>query len=465
MYSYGYASPQLLTYQGRITDGNGQGLEYEAVRFEFSITNPVGDCVIYKETSGAKDMRNSGGVFDVPIGSGSKIYPSSPSFNLLDSFNNSITFACDGGGSYTPVQGDIRLLRVQFFDGSGWKLIRPDSEIRSVPFAGYSLSAQTAQKLDVYNATDFTLKSQFPICAAGTYLRHISPAGTFVCEAPSVSGSNVSGNIAGTASGFTGALVGDVSGTQGATRVDAIKNVPVVMTGIATGKVLKYDGTNWAPADDLNGSGTLTSLTGDVTSSGSGAVTTTISNSAVTTVKIADGAVTDVKLADGSVTANKIPDGSITDSKFQTISTAGKISGSAITSGTIGGSTVINTSGLINTSAGVRVYKGANYVEPAPPSSALATNLSFKLPATSGNNGDVLKIDASGQLYWDQDVGASGVVSSVNLAMPSIFTVSGGPITTSGITMPQTIWLLVPMPVELLRQVKECESMLMEMWV
>lgn len=423
------ASPQMLMYQGRILRNDGQALEYNGVTFEFSITNPSGSCIIYREISGANDMRNSKGIFDVPIGSGTKSFPVGPTFKLLDAFNNSTTsFSCEGGGTYSPIVGDMRLLRVQFHDGTGWKLISPDNKIGSVPFASYSLSSQ---KLGNNSASDFILKTDIPVCGAGTYLRHIAPLGTFLCEAVTVPGTNVTGNIAGTAAGFSGALGGDVTGNQATTQVNALKGVPVSMAGIAVGKVLKYDGTNWAPADDLSSAGSVTSLTGDVTSTGSGAVATTISNSAVTTVKINDAAVTDVKIADGAVTAAKIPDGSIADSKLQTISTAGKVSGSAITSGTIGGSTVVNTSGLISTSSGLRVYNGANYVELAPPTT-LGSNVSLKLPNTAGNNGDVLKINASGQMYWDIDVGAAGVVSSVNMAMPSIFTVSGGPITTSG---------------------------------
>lgn len=242
------ASPQLLTYQGRIKDSNNQALEYNGVKFEFSITNPAGDCTIYREVSAPKDMRNSGGTFDVPIGSGTKFFPTDPTFKMLMAFDNSQALNCELGGTYTPVLGDLRLLRVQFHDGSGWKLISPDNEIRSVPYAGYSLSAQTAQKLGANTADDFLLKTTLPVCASGTFLRKTTALGAFVCDPASVAGSDVTGNIPGTAAGFSGNLAGDVSGTQAATQVDKIKGVSLDMTGLAAGKVLKYDGTNWAPA-------------------------------------------------------------------------------------------------------------------------------------------------------------------------------------------------------------------------
>ena len=56
----------------------------------------------------------------------------------------------------------------------------------------------------------------------------------------------------------------------------------------------------------------------------------------------------------GTVTNTQLA-GSITDSKLNTISTAGKVSGSAVTSGTIAGSTAISTSGQISTSGKMSV--------------------------------------------------------------------------------------------------------------
>ncbi|WP_295904406.1 hypothetical protein [uncultured Bdellovibrio sp.] len=260
--------PGSLTYQGRIQNTQGTALEVNGVQFEFSITNPTGSCTIYREISNGIDMRNSKGVFDVPIGTGTKAYPGTPSFKLLDSFDNSTTYNCESGGTYTPVLDDKRLLRVQFFDGVGWRLITPDSEIRAVPFAAV---AKSAQKLGNNSAADFLLKSSVPLCTAGQYLRHIAPAGTFECTTPSVSGSDVSGNISGSSAGFTGTLSGDVSGTQSATSVDKIKGVAVSMTGNASGKVLKFNGTNWAPADDNVGA--TANLSGDVTSTSGSAGT------------------------------------------------------------------------------------------------------------------------------------------------------------------------------------------------
>lgn len=181
----GRATPESLTYQGRIKDIQGNPLEVNGVQFEFSITSPTGACVIYREISNGIDMRNSSGVFDVPIGPGVKVFPSSPTFKLLDSFANATTFSCESGGTYTSLADDKRLLRVQFFDGVGWRLITPDNEIRSVPFAAI---ARSAEKLGNFTAADFPLLSSLPVCGAGQYLRHIAPIGTFQCTVPSMDG-------------------------------------------------------------------------------------------------------------------------------------------------------------------------------------------------------------------------------------------------------------------------------------
>lgn len=237
----------------------------------------------------------------------------------------------------------------------------------------------------------------------------------------------MSGNIAGSAAGFSGTLTGDVTGSQSATSVDRIKGTPVVTTGLAAGKVLKFDGTNWAPADDDTGAANaITGLTGDVSSSGNPTATVTINNNAISTSKLQNGAVDSSKIADDSILDADISAGAaIADSKLATITTAGKVSGSAITSGTIGGTTTMNTSGLIQTSSGLRVYSGSNFVELKAPT--LSQNTSYELPAADGGNGQVLTTDGTGKLNWTTIVSSGGTVTGVT---------ANAPLTSSGGTAP-----------------------------
>ena len=69
-----------------------------------------------------------------------------------------------------------------------------------------------------------------------------------------------SATTAGSATSFTGALGGDVTGTQASTKVGKIQSVAVAATAPVNGQVLKFNGTAWTPATDTSNSGTVTSV-------------------------------------------------------------------------------------------------------------------------------------------------------------------------------------------------------------
>lgn len=266
------ASPQGLGYQGRIVHSNGSPLEYSSVSFQFQITDPSGQCIIYKEQINGINMINSGGLFDVPIGSGSVIYPTTGSFKILDAFNNTSSFACLGGATYNASQGDLRKLQVQFHDGTGWNQITPDSVIRSVPFAAYSLAAE---KLGTKTAADFVLKTGVPNCiASGKILS--ADANGLTCV---------------TDQSGTGPLAGDVTGNQGTTKVVALQNKSISTTAPTDGQVLQWNNTSskWEPTTLAAGSGgSITGVTAGtgLTGGGSSGTVSLSVNAGVTANKI-----------------------------------------------------------------------------------------------------------------------------------------------------------------------------------
>lgn len=170
--------------------------------------------MIYREQVDDVNMVNSKGVFDVPIGTGTKLYPADPTFKLLDAFKNSTNQNCSGGSTYTAASGDTRLLKVQFHDGIGWKIISPSSEIRSVPFAAYSLSAET---LGDKSASDFVLKTGVPTCTANEFLSWNGTA--LYCAA---------------VSGASGGTVTNVTSANGYVTITNNTSTPLVTLNVGT---------------------------------------------------------------------------------------------------------------------------------------------------------------------------------------------------------------------------------------
>jgi hypothetical protein len=97
---------------------------------------------------------------------------------------------------------------------------------------------------------------------AGTYGISISGNAATATSATSASSAT-------TATNFTGSLAGDVTGTQGSTVVGRLQGIGLAGTSPVSGQVLKYNGSQWAPAADSTGTGvTSVSASSPLASSG-----------------------------------------------------------------------------------------------------------------------------------------------------------------------------------------------------
>ncbi|AFY01394.1 cell wall surface anchor family protein [Bdellovibrio bacteriovorus str. Tiberius] len=409
----GYAAPANLTYQGRIIKADGTPLEYGNTSFLFEITSPNGNCVIYREQRDGVSMVNSKGVFDVPIGSGTKLFPTDPLFTLLDSFNNSLEHNCYGGATYTAGTGDVRLLKVQFHDGSGWKVISPANEIRSVPYSAYALSAE---KLGSKVEADFVLKAAVPTCspneflswngtamvcapvtgASGGTVTEVTSSNSYITVVNSTSTPALTLNV-GTAAGTvaagndprftdsrtpTGSAGGDLGGSYPSPSVVKIQGVAVSNTAPSNGKFFKHDGAQWLPSSieitDVN----------NLSTSLASYHTTTAFNAAV---------------GSGNCAAYETPYWSSVAGSFQcqaiNVSVAGDVSGSigAVTVNKIKGVNV-DTTGL--TSGQILKYDGTKWA-----------------PANDSNAGGTVTNIATGTGLSGGPITSTGTISLANTSV------------------------------------------------
>ncbi|WP_413558528.1 beta strand repeat-containing protein [Bdellovibrio sp. HCB209] len=272
---------------------------------------------------------------------------------------------------------------------------------------------------------------------------------------PAIDGSQLTNLPAPTsATNFSGSLSGDVSGTQTTTSVDKIKGITVDTTGIATGKVLKYDsagGGKWVLGDDNTGgapgvaSYSATGLVQFDTNAATSGVVVNGSGVAKLNFGTAVGNVVQVQ------TGGKLPalDGSDLTGIFQSpLSTAGDIlthdgtNNVRMARGTAGQILSSTASGLqwIAAPTSVTNFSGslAGDVTGSQSTTVVGKIKGVEVDTTGIANGKILKYDSSGSGKWviaddatgsapgDATYAAKGVVQFNSNATTSGITVSSG---------------------------------------
>ena len=197
------SSPSYLTYSAKIVKPDGNPLEATRVDFRFIVQNAAGTCNVYSETFSNVNMAGTQGLAVMTLGSGIREYPSSGSLKFTDVFDNTQTYNCSVGGTYTATSGSSRQIVMQFNDGTGWQTV-PAMQVTSVPYASYAYKSQQADTattatnaasattaanaltLNGYADTAFVLKSVLPTCTSGQVLFYNGSA--FSCVAGAASG-------------------------------------------------------------------------------------------------------------------------------------------------------------------------------------------------------------------------------------------------------------------------------------
>ena len=190
-----------------------------------------------------------------------------------------------GDGTLTVAGNVSAPTFVGSFSGNGSAITAINPANIAAGTAGISISGNAATATTATNATNATTatnatNANYATNAgnANTVTNGVYTTGNYgdslgnLGFISTVSAAKITGTVASaatattatTATNFSGALSGDVTGNQTTTYVGKIANVPATSAGVATGMVLKYNGSQWAPGTDISTGG------GDVQGSGSG---------------------------------------------------------------------------------------------------------------------------------------------------------------------------------------------------
>jgi trimeric autotransporter adhesin len=313
------AAPQRTTYQAKIIKPDGNPLEAPSVNFRFTVMDPAGTCVLYVENFASVNMANSGGLIALPLGSGTKSFPTSGTISFSDVFDNtSIARSCQptgGPATYTPVATDVRKIVMQFQDANGWQTL-PAMAINSVPYANYADKATNAMQLNGKADTAFVEKATLPVCITGEAL--FFDGSTFTCV-PNVGGSG-SGTVTNVASSN-----GYLSISSSTTTPLLTLNVGTASNTVAAGNDSRITGAAQKSANlsDLTSSATARSNLGLGALATQNSIVASDVTSALGYVPAASGSITAITSFNGSTSATQIFATGITGTVFSISSVNG----------------------------------------------------------------------------------------------------------------------------------------------
>jgi trimeric autotransporter adhesin len=191
------------------------------------------------------------------------------------------------------------------------------------------------------------------------------------------------------------------------------------------GQVLKFNGTNWAPAADNAGATVPTLGNGQIlTGNGTTNAATTLSGDAslaAGVLTIGTGTVTSTKILDGTITTTDIASNTITSGNIED----GDIASIDIADGTIAAA---DLSSMSATAGQVLQYDGTNWTPTSPTTGATTIDGLSDATITSAASAQVLIHDGAGQ-FRNQSLTGDAAISSTG-----VVTISGNAIGSAEIT-------------------------------
>jgi trimeric autotransporter adhesin len=393
-----------ITFHGRLLLPDGvTPVSSSTTQFRIQVRTPGAEnCLLWEEQQ-TRDLSGTNGVFTLTIADTSdpSLIANVLPYTLERIFSNRTNFTaltnCSAGTTYNPTATDGRNLQVYFKEAPAnpWEQM-PLTKINFVPLALNSV------QLAGYDASEFLkidpLSSYTTLTAANvnTLVDIISGATTQYLKPSS-------------------AFSGDVTGTSSTTVVEKIRGTNVVATAPTTGQVLKFNGTNWAPAADDTGS------TGDASYAAKGIVQIN-TDQTTSGLFIASGvlAMPNVITAGGPTGgASTVPvitydqKGRLTAVTTATVDDTTKL---PLAGGTMTGPLNMGTQNITNaTSVAATNFSGRNLILSDNDTNTvtiktptdITADYVLTLPPNDGGAGEVLTTDGSGVLTWGAGGGSS----------------------------------------------------------
>ena len=402
-----------------IYEGTFQTAEGEPVKtggmVRIDLVSPTDEtCVLYSEehTVPANDQ----GYFSIEVGKSARAL--TPVRTLDQALSNKVPVVCDGGTAFAPAADAQRKIIVQITPTGGSAVKFPAQALAASPYAAQAANVggfSESNLLRVVNGSAPAAAPTFTVAQANT-LVDLASGKLAGIELPAIIGTNKTLRYNGTS---WEEFVAVETETDPLVKTFAKTDLPTcvageVLSGNGTALSCVAVGANSISSGTIGGS-TVINTTGNVTAG-------TITSATLNTTSIAASSV-----SSGTITANLVTSGSFTGGSVSvgTVTTTA-LTASSVSLGTVTANSLTSSAVALNS---LYVWNTNNArVGLAVPTSF--SNYDLTLPGDNGDSGQMLVTNGSGVLSWQTP--AEGSVTSVGLNLPSVFNVTGGPVTTNG---------------------------------